>query len=285
MRPTGAARVAGVIGWPVAHSRSPRMHGYWLDRYGIDGAYVPLPVEPGRLADALRALPLLGMRGANVTIPHKEAAFAAVDSRSAAAERTGSVNLIVVREDGSLHGDSTDGYGFMENLRESLPGGTQDWQLRQAHAVILGAGGSAAAVAAALIDAGVPQVRLVARSLDRARALASKLGEPTTVTPWSNAAEALAEARLLVNATPLGMNGQPPLDIDLAPMLARAIVADLVYVPMRTELLARAQASGRAAIGGLGMLIHQARPAFKAWFGVDPEVTPELRAQLVETLA
>jgi len=277
---TGAAKLTGVLGWPVGHSRSPRLHGFWLAQYGIDGAYVPLPVRPEHFAKAMAALAILGFRGANVTIPHKEAAFAAVDIRTPTAERARSVNLVVVRDDGRLLGDSTDGFGFMENLRQSV----RDWAPEQCRAAVLGAGGGAAAVAMALLDAGVPELVVVNRGLERAAALAKALGPRASVAPWQNRAEALAGAGLLVNATVLGMKGQPPLEIEMARLRPGSVVADLVYVPLETDLLRRARSLGHRAVDGLGMLLHQARPAFKAWFGVDPEVTPALRALLAEGL-
>ena len=265
---TGHARLAGVLGWPVAHSRSPRLHGFWLERHGIDGAYLPLPVRPDRFAGAVRALADLGFRGANVTIPHKEAAFAVCDRVDRSAHRAGAVNTLVFREDGRVEGSNTDGFGFLENLRAALPG----WSAASGPAVLLGAGGSARAIAAALLDAGCPRLTLVNRTPARAEALARALGGPIAVADRPP----LAEAALLVNTTSLGMQGQPPLDLDLSPLPPGAVVADIVYVPLETPLLARARARGLAAVGGLGMLLHQARPGFEAWFGVAPVVDAAL---------
>jgi shikimate dehydrogenase len=277
MRITGAARVAGVMGWPVKHSRSPRLHGFWLDKYGIDGAYVPLSVAPDDLAAALKALRPLGFAGVNLTLPHKEAAFAAVDRLDPAARRIGAVNTIVVRGDGTLEGSNTDAFGFIEHLRATVPA----WRADAAPAVVLGAGGAARAVVAALVDAGVPELRILNRTNERAERLAKALGGNTTVCTWGNWDSALAGAGLLVNTTTLGMAGQPPLEIDLAALPAQAVVDDIVYVPLDTPLLSAAKRRGNRVVDGLGMLLHQGRPGFQAWFGVDPEVTPELRAHVM----
>jgi shikimate dehydrogenase len=266
---SGHARLAGVLGWPVSHSRSPRLHGHWLETLGIDGAYVPLPVQPDRFADAVKALADLGFRGANVTIPHKQAAFEVCDLVDATARRAGAVNTLVFR-DGRIEGSNTDGFGFLESVREQAPG----WQPAQGPVVLLGAGGAARAIAAALLDAGCPLVTLVNRSRDRAEALARDLGGAVAVSE----APPLEDAALLVNTTSLGMQGQPPLAIDLAPLPEAAIVADIVYVPLETPLLAAARARGLAGVDGLGMLLHQARPGFEAWFGAAPRVDATLRA-------
>ena len=266
---SGHARLAGILGWPVGHSRSPRLHGLWLRRHGVDGAYVPLPVRPEAFATAVRALADLGFRGANVTIPHKEAAFAVCDQVDATAHRAGAVNTLIFR-DGATCGSNTDGWGFLANCREAAPG----WAPDAGPVVILGAGGSARAIAAALLDAGCPGVTLVNRTPARAEALARALGGPVSVAD----APPLAGAAMLVNTTSLGMQGQPGLAVDLAPLPASAVVADIVYVPRETPLLAAARARGLAAVDGLGMLLHQARPGFEAWFGVTPAVDDELRA-------
>ncbi len=280
---TGAARVAGVIGWPIAHSLSPRLHGFWLRRYGIDGAYVPMAVRPGALGRALSGLTALGFAGANVTIPHKEEACAMVDEVSVLAQRIGAVNTIVVRPDGRLFGTNTDAFGFVANLEAGCPG----WRADAGPAVLLGAGGAARAIAVALLDAGVPALILVNRDRGRAERLAADLGHVAVVhvQPWSARAEALAGAALLVNATSLGMTGKPALDLDLAALPADAVVSDIVYVPLTTPLLAAAAARGNSTVDGLGMLLHQARPAFQAWFGIDPEVTAELRRHVEQGLA
>jgi shikimate dehydrogenase len=278
--PSGRARIAGVIGWPVAHSRSPRLHGYWLERHGIDGAYVPFAVPPERLEQALRALPALGIAGVNVTVPHKEAALRIVEASDPLARRIGAVNTVVVREGGALEGWNTDAHGFLAHLRASVA----DWRPGDGPALVLGAGGAARAVCAALADAGVPEVRVANRTAARASTLARALGGIVAV-PWAERASALADAALIVNATTLGMTGRPALELDLARAGSRAIVYDLVYAPLETGLLAAARGRGLRAVDGLGMLLHQARPGFAAWFGVEPEVTPELRAFVAADLA
>jgi shikimate dehydrogenase len=267
------------MGWPVAHSRSPRLHGYWLRLHGIDGAYIPLPVRPEHFATALRALPLLGFAGANVTVPHKEAALAAVDRSDATARRIGAVNTIVVASDGTLVGRNSDGFGFMENLRTGAPG----WSPKTGPAVILGAGGSARAVAVALLDGGAPEIRIVNRTVERAERLSADIGGPFRVYGWAERASALGDAALLVNSTTLGMKGQPPLELALDRLPRTAVVNDIVYSPLETALLATARARGNPTVDGLGMLLHQARPGFAAWFGVEPAVTPELRGFVLET--
>lgn len=269
---SGAARLAGVLGWPVTHSRSPRLHGHWLAEYGIDGAYLPLPVRPERFEPAVRALVDLGFRGANVTLPHKEAALALCDAVTPLARRIGSVNTLVFRE-GRVEGDSSDGFGFLENLRQSAP----DWRAAAGPAVVLGAGGAARAVVAVLLDAGAPRVRLLNRTPARAEILAAELGGSIELLDWGSWQAALGGANLLVNTTTLGMAGQPPLELDLAALPREALVNDIVYTPLETALLAAARARGNPVVDGLGMLLHQARPGFEAWFGVAPSVTPALR--------
>ncbi len=266
---TGKARLAGVLGWPVSHSRSPQLHGYWLRQYGIDGAYLPLPVAPADFAGAVRALVTLGFRGCNVTIPHKEAAFALCDEVDDVARRMGAANTLVFR-DGRIHGSNTDGFGFLQSLHEQAPG----WQAADGPVVMLGAGGAARAIAVALLDAGCPRLTIVNRNLARAEELAAGLDGRVVVA----ATPPLEDAALLVNSTSLGMVGQPPLEIDLAPLPAHAVVADAVYVPLETPLLAAARARGLRGVDGLGMLLHQARPGFSEWFGVMPEVDAGLRA-------
>ena len=278
---SGKAAVAGVMGWPVGHSLSPRLHNYWLARHGIDGAFVPLPVAPEHFAQALRVVGLLGFRGVNVTVPHKEAALGAVDEADAAARRIGAVNTVVCRDDGSLRGMNTDGAGFLAHLAATHP----DFDVAAGPAVLVGAGGAARAVAAALVDAGAPEVRIVNRTLARAETLATGLGEPLRVLSWIERNAALADANLVANTTTQGMAGQPPLDLDLRRLPVEAVVYDVVYNPLRTPLLKAAAARGNRLVDGLGMLMHQAVPGFAAWFGATPEVTAELRAHLAEALA
>ncbi len=277
---TGEAKLAGVMGWPVAHSRSPRLHGYWLEKYGIDGAYVPLPVAPEHFPQALRVLSQMGFRGVNVTVPHKEAALKAVDTADHHARHIGAVNTVIVREDGSLEGRNTDGIGFLAHLRDQAPA----WQPAAGPAVVLGAGGAARAIVATLKDSGVPEIRLVNRTLARAEALALAFGAPLKVVPWINRAGALRDASLVVNTTTQGMHGEPELDIELIGLSHGAAVFDCVYNPLETPLLAQAKTRGFVPIDGLGMLLHQARPGFKAWFGVEPEITDELRALVAQGL-
>ncbi len=269
---SGASRLAGIMGWPVTHSLSPRLHGFWLERHGIDGAYVPLPVRPEAFEAALHALAELGFRGVNVTLPHKEQAARACDQVDATARRIGAVNLIEFR-DGNAVGSNSDAFGFIENLRQNAPA----WRAEGAPAAVLGAGGAARAVIVALLDAGVPELRLANRTPERAAALAETFGEHVRCVAWGERDAALEGCGLLVNTTTLGMRGQAPLEIGLEALPADAVVADIVYSPLETDLLARAEARGHVAVEGLGMLLHQARPAFEAWFGVRPEVDQDLR--------
>ena len=277
---SGKARLAGVLGWPVAHSLSPRLHGYWLQAYGIDGAYVPLPIRPEDFKDCVRALPRIGFAGVNVTVPHKEAALAAADHRDAWAERVGAANTLIFDVGGRIEATNTDAFGFLENLRAAISG----WTATAGPAVVLGAGGAARAVVAALIEAGAPEVRLVNRTPARAKAVAAHIGGPTLVVSWEERSEALAGAALLVNTTVLGMTGKPALDLALESLPSTAVVNDIVYVPLETPLLKTAAKRGNRVVDGLGMLLHQARPGFAAWFGVEPRVTPELRAHVLETM-
>jgi len=260
------ARLAGIIGWPVAHSRSPWLHNRWLDQHGIDGAYVPLPVAPGTFEAAVRGLVACGFAGANVTLPHKEAAFAICGARDERAQRAGAVNTLIFHE-GVIEGRNTDGWGFCESLRANGvdPGAGP--------ALLLGAGGSARAVAAALQECGA-EVTAANRTTERAEALAQALGVRTL--PWDAAAPALGDYALLVNTTSLGMAGHEKLVFDLSAAPGRLTVADLVYVSLETPLLAAARARGLRAVDGLGMLLHQARAGFHAWFGVMPEVDAAL---------
>ena len=283
MRITGRTRLAGIMGWPVSHSRSPALHTFWLDEHGIDGAYVPLPVEPGRLETALRGLPALGFRGCNLTIPHKQNAMAIVDRVDPLARRIGAVNTIIVATDGSLEARNTDAYGFRENLRDCAP----DWDPSAGPAVVLGAGGAARAIVASLIEAGVAEIRLVNRTLVRAEQIAAELAVPPsriTVHRWNARGEVLADAGLLVNTTSLGMTGEPGLEIDLRRLPLPAVVVDIVYVPLDTALLVEARQRGHRTVDGLGMLLHQGRPGFEAWFGTPVQVTRELRAAVLTTL-
>jgi shikimate dehydrogenase len=265
---TGHARLAGIIGWPVAHSRSPRLHGFWLEQYGIDGAYVPLAIRPDRFATAVRGLMEAGFAGANVTIPHKRAAFALCDSVDASARRAGAVNTMVFR-DGQIAGSNTDGWGFLANLR------AHGVDPEAGPALVLGAGGAARAVAAGLLETGI-RVTIANRTPEHAQALAHDV-PGLRVLGWDSRSEALADHALLVNATSLGMQGHPPLELDLSRAPHGLAVADIVYVPLETPLLSAAAAHGLRAVEGLGMLLYQAVPGFRAWFGVEPRVDEALR--------
>jgi shikimate dehydrogenase len=269
----GETRLAGVMGWPVAHSRSPRVHGFWLDQHGIDGAYLPLAVRPENLKAALDGLSALGFRGCNLTIPHKEAALKMVGEVSPRAARIGAVNTVTVTTDGTLMGDNSDGFGFLENLRAEVP----NFDPAAGAAVVLGAGGAARAICAGLTDCRTPEIKLVNRNMARAEALAEAIGPVIRPLNWEARNTALAGAALVVNTTSLGMTGQPALDLDLSLLPVEALVNDLVYAPLTTALLAAARERGNIAVDGLGMLLHQARPGFAAWFGVEPDVTAELR--------
>lgn len=269
----GAVPLAGVMGWPIAHSRSPALHGHWLARYGIAGAYLPLAVSPERLGDAMRGLAALGFRGCNVTVPHKEAVLQLVDVADPSAARVGAVNTIIVGPDGRLEGRNTDGFGFLANLGGALDTGRP--------AVVIGAGGAARAILVALQDAGVPEIRLANRTPERTAAVCAELGAPLQAVAWSDRAASLAGAGLLVNTTTQGMDGHPPLELDLAALPPDALVTDIVYTPLVTPLLAAAAARGNRTIDGLGMLLHQARPGFEVWFGVAPTVDAVLRAAVL----
>jgi shikimate dehydrogenase len=273
-------RIAGVMGWPIGHSRSPKLHGYWLQQHGIQGTYVPLAVRPERLEAALRGLPALGFAGCNVTIPHKENVMRLVDRVEPIARRVGAVNCVIVKPDGSLVGTNNDGYGYIQSLRDAYP----DWRADAGPAVVLGAGGGSRAVVASLVDADAPEIRLLNRTAKRAQDLAAEYGPPVKALPWEQRNEALDGAALLVNTTSQGMVGQPPLEISLDRLPRAALVSDIVYIPMETPLLAAARARGNRAVNGLGMLLHQAVPAFEAWFGIKPEVTPELRRMIEATI-
>lgn len=272
--------LAGVMGFPVMHSRSPKIHNYWLEKHGVSGRYVPLAVRPEGLQAALRALPALGFSGCNLTIPHKETAMRLVDKLDAASKRIGAINCVTVEKDGTLSGSNNDGYGYIQSVLHAQP----NWCVDAGPIVVLGAGGGARAVLAALAERGAREIRLINRTDTRASLLAEDLGAPIKAIPWSERAHALKDAAMLVNTTSQGMIGQPALDIEIETLPRTALVSDIVYVPKMTPLLAVAKARGNPIVGGLGMLLHQARPAFKGWFGIEPEVTPELVAMIEATL-
>ncbi len=272
--------LAGVMGWPVAHSRSPKLHNYWLQKYGLLGAYVQLPVAPGQLPVALPGLAALGFRGCNITIPHKIDALRLVHALDPVAQRMGAINTIVVQPDDSLKGFNNDGFGYIQSLLDAKP----DWRADAGPITVLGAGGAARAVVLSLAERGAKEIRLLNRSPEKAQALAAEFGGPIIALPWSERHHALSGAALLVNTTSQGMHGQPALELDLAQLPTSALVSDVIYVPLETPLLAAAKARGNPTVNGLGMLLNQARPAFAAWFGVMPELTPELRAAIEATL-
>ena len=271
---------AFVAGHPIAHSRSPLIHGHWLAAHGIDGSYERRDVPPADFPAFLRGLPGSGFAGGNVTIPHKEAAFALADTLTERAARIGAVNTLVVGPDGRVHGDNTDAPGFCAHLDQSLGAAWPD----RGEAVILGAGGAARAIVVGLAERGVSRLRVANRTPARAEAVAALAPGIAEPLAWDDLPDALAGAGLLVNTTSLGMKGQPPLEIDLAPLSSGAAVADIVYAPLETDLLAAARRRGLAAVDGLGMLLHQAVPGFAAWFGTRPQVTDALRALVVADL-
>ena len=273
-------RLAGVMAWPVSHSLSPRLHGYWLSQYGIKGSYFPLSVPPSHFPQALKNLPNTQFVGVNVTLPHKETALAVVDVADDTARRAGAVNTVIVKADGTLFGTNTDGYGFLENIRDNLPG----WRGDTGPVVVLGAGGASRAVCSALLDEGVSEIRLVNRTETRAKTLATEFGRSITTVPWSNREGALEGAQLLVNTTSLGMTGKGELKISLEKLPLEALVCDIVYTPTETQLLVAAKARGNAVVDGLGMLLHQASPGFQAWFGTKPDVNVKLRNFMSEKL-
>jgi shikimate dehydrogenase len=264
--------LAGIIGMPVAHSRSPTIHNFWLKAQGIPGAYVPLAVRPERLKEALPGLVALGFRGCNVTMPHKQTAMTLLHRVNETARRIGAVNTIVVEADGTLSGFNNDGNGFVQSLRDAKPG----WRADEGPILLLGAGGSARAVVVALLENGAQQILIANRTAAKAQAIAGEFGPAVTAVAWADRNAAMAELALLVNCTDQGMIGKPALDVDLARLAPATLVADLIYTPLETPFLAEARRRGCVTVNGLGLLLNQARLAFKAWFGVLPDVTPEL---------
>jgi shikimate dehydrogenase len=264
--------LAGVIGMPVAHSRSPTIHNFWLNAHGIRGAYVPLAVKPERLKEALAGLVALGFRGCNVTMPHKQTAMQLLDRVNDTARRIGAVNTIVVEEDGSLSGFNNDGNGFVQSLRDARP----DWRADAGPILLLGAGGASRAVVVALLENGAKNIRIANRTPEKAQAIADEFGSVVSTVAWTDRAAALADVALLVNCTDRGMIGKPALEIDLSRLTPATLAADLIYTPLETPFLAEARARGCLTVNGLGLLLNQARLAFKAWFGVMPDATPEL---------
>jgi shikimate dehydrogenase len=265
--------LAAVLGHPVAHSRSPALHGYWLARYGLRGHYIPIDIAPLDLAELLRTLPRLGFVGCNVTLPHKEAVLALADIVTDRAALIGAANTLIFRKDGKIHADNTDGTGFLANLRQHAP----RWQAAAGPAAVLGAGGAARAVVAALIEAGAPEIRICNRTRPRADALKADFGAKVAVWEWVQAARMIEECATVVNTTSLGMTGKPDLALAFDHLSPGAVVNDLVYTPLRTAFLIAADAAGGVTVDGLGMLLHQAVPGFERWFGRKPEVDEATR--------
>jgi shikimate dehydrogenase len=276
--------LAGVMGWPVSHSRSPLIHNYWLQKYGLTGSYVQLPVAPGTLGTAIPGLKALGFKGCNLTIPHKVEAMAFMDEVDPMARRMGAMNTIVVQADGSLKGYNNDGYGYIQSLLDAQP----NWRADAGPVTVLGAGGAARAVVLSLADRGAKEIRLLNRSPAAAHALADafgdEFGEVVKALPWADRHAAMDGIALLVNTTSQGMVGNPALDLNLSALPTTALVSDVIYVPLETPLILAAKARGNPTVDGLGMLLNQARPAFEAWFGVPTDITPELRRMIEATL-
>ena len=272
--------LAGVMGWPVLHSRSPMLHNYWFKQCDLAGSYVPLAIRPEGLGAALRALHPLGFAGVNLTIPHKQQALTIVDEVDTVARSIGAISCVVVKPDASLAGTNNDCWGFIQNLRQEQP----DWRADRGPIVVIGAGGGSRAVCYGLAQEGAREIRLVNRTFARAEVIAGEFGEPIKAVPWEQRSDALEGAAMVVNTTSLGMVGQPVLDIRLDKLPASAIAADIIYIPLETPFLAAARPRGNRTVNGLGMLLNQGRPAWKAWFGVEPEVTPALRAMIERTI-
>ena len=269
--------LAGVMGWPVAHSRSPLIHNHWIAQYKLHGAYGHFPVQPNHLETAIRGLSALGLAGCNITIPHKVTAMQFVNWVDPHAQKVGAINTIVVQPDGALHGYNNDGFGYIQSIREARP----NWRASQGPIVVLGAGGASRAILVALIEDGAKEIRLINRNIEKAQALASEFGASIQAHPWNQRDQALANASLIVNTTSLGMHGQPELEIHLDELPTSALVSDIVYSPLETTLLRNAKLRGNPTANGLGMLLHQARPAFESWFGILPSVDDELRYKVL----
>ena len=273
----GRIPLAGVIGSPVGHSRSPALHGHWLRSYGIRGFYIPMDVAQADLTQVLRTLPKLGFVGVNVTIPHKETVLSLADVVTDRAALIGAANTLIFRADGRIHADNTDGYGFIANLRQNAP----NWAPDLGPAAVFGAGGAARAVIASLIEVGVPEIRIANRTRQRAETLRQEFGAKLAVYDWVQAGNMVEDATTVVNTTALGMVGKPEFRVPLDGLSPRAVVTDLVYVPLRTQFLEQAALMGCTTVDGLGMLLHQAAPAFERWFGQRPEVDAATRAAVL----
>ncbi|GGH33667.1 shikimate dehydrogenase (NADP(+)) [Alsobacter metallidurans] len=271
---------ACIVGWPAKHSRSPLIHGHWLRTLGLEGSYGCEEVRPEDVVGFLQTLQARGYVGCNVTVPHKEAAFGAMDVLTDRARALEAVNTVWI-ENGVLHGDNTDILGFVASLDAETPG----WASRTAHALVLGAGGAARAIVAGLLDRGVELVTILNRTRDRSEQLAEFFGKRVQASRWDAVSQLVPSADMVVNTTSLGMSGQPELDISLEGLKPGAVVTDAVYIPLETRLLAEARRRGNPVVDGLGMLLHQAAPGFEHWFGKRPEVTPALRQLIVDDLA
>jgi shikimate dehydrogenase len=272
--------LAGVMGWPVMHSRSPILHNYWFKQHGLAGTYVPLAIRPESFAAALRALHSLGFAGCNLTIPHKEQAMTIVDEVDALARAIGAISCVVVRPDGSLWGTNNDCYGFIQNVRQEQPG----WRADAGPIAVIGAGGGSRAACYGLAREGAKEIRLLNRTFARAKGISDEFGGPIKAFPWEQRHDALEGAAMVVNTTSCGMVGQPALDIKLDKLPNSALAADIIYIPLETPFLAAARSRGNRTVNGLGMLLNQGRPAWKVWFGIEPEVTAELRAMVEKTI-
>ena len=270
--------LAGVIGAPIAHTKSPMLHNHWLRQTGVPGHYIPLHIEPSDLKQTLKMLPKMGFIGLNVTVPHKETVMRLVDIVTDRATLIGAANTLIFKRDGKIQADNTDGYGFIENLTTGAP----DWNASAGPALVLGAGGAARAVIAALLEYNIPEIFLTNRTRDRAENLKDIFGPKVKIIDWVDAANAIEDAALVVNATSLGMEGKPELRVPLDGLRLETVVTDLVYAPLKTTLLETAQDIGCRTVDGLGMLIHQAAPGFKHWFGVDPVIDEKTRAILIK---
>lgn len=266
--------LAGVIGSPIEHSKSPQLHMHWLKTYGVPGYYIPMNVSADDLAQVIETLPKMGFFGVNITIPHKERILELADLVTDRATIIGAANTLIFRKDGKIHADNTDGYGFIQNIRQSAP----DWTPKSGPAAVIGAGGAARAVVAALLDAGVPEILISNRTKVRAEALRADFGKRLRVFDWVQAGNMLEEATTVVNASSLGMLGKPPLRVPLDGLRRGTLVTDIVYAPLKTRLLLEAEKMGCQTVDGLGMLLHQAVPAFERWFGIRPEVDSATRA-------
>jgi shikimate dehydrogenase len=281
MTKTDGFLMVGVMGWPVMHSRSPMMHNYWMGQQGFVGTYVPLEIKPGTLDAALRAMHPLGFFGCNLTIPHKQDAMSIVDEVDDVAKKIGAISCVVVREDGSLFGTNNDWLGFLGNLKQQYP----DWRADDGPVTVIGAGGGSRAVCYALLQEGAAEIRLVNRTRERAEGIAEEFGGPINVLAWEERHDALEGAATVVNVTSQGMDGEDALDIRLHKLAESALAMDIIYTPLETPFLAAARERGNRTLNGLGMLLHQGLPAWNMWFGVEPEVTEDLRQRMEDSIS